>query len=90
MAAYDDPGEPSRFEYDHLVPLSLGGAVNDPHNMWPEPDYPTVSPNTYVLNPKDELEERLHDRVCLGQVPLSEAQLMVARDWLAAYRKWGG
>ena len=26
-------------QYDHDVPLELGGAVNDARNLWPEPDY---------------------------------------------------
>jgi hypothetical protein len=39
MAAYGLYGPASSYEYDHLVPLELGGAVNDPRNLWPEPDY---------------------------------------------------
>ena len=42
MAAYGDTGPMSGYEYDHFIPLELGGAVNDPHNLWPEPD---ASPN---------------------------------------------
>lgn len=30
MAAYSDKGPPDAYEYDHLVSLELGGAVNDP------------------------------------------------------------
>ena len=40
LRAYGESG-PSGYEYDHLVPLELGGAVNDPRNLWPEPDYGT-------------------------------------------------
>lgn len=90
MAAYGNDRDPSTLEYDHLVPLGLGGAVNDPRNLWPEPNYPNVSPDSYILNPKDELEDRLHDLVCAGSLPLSQAQQMIARDWVAAYRKWVG
>jgi hypothetical protein len=37
LAAYGDPGPLRDFEYDHLVPLALAGAVNDSRNLWPEP-----------------------------------------------------
>ena len=37
LAAYGDAGPLSRYEYDHLVPLELGGAANDRRNLWPEP-----------------------------------------------------
>src|SRR5581483_11898787 len=30
-------GDPHKFEEDHLIPLSLGGAPSDPNNLWPEP-----------------------------------------------------
>ena len=75
MAAYgysDRP--PSDFEYDHLVSLELGGAVNDPRNLWPESG---ASPN-----PKDSVENALHRMVCDGQMPLAQAQHIIATDWL--------
>jgi hypothetical protein len=74
MAAYGYSGRPpSDVEYDHLVSLELGGAVNDPRNLWPEPG---ASPN-----PKDSVEDTLHDLVCDGQMPLARAQHIIARDW---------
>jgi hypothetical protein len=82
LAAYDDPGPLHDYEYDHLVPLELGGAVNDPRNLWPEPG---ASPN-----PKDELEDRLNSMVCAGEIPLATAQREIARDWVAAYRRLVG
>jgi len=57
MSAYADHGRASAFEYDHVVPLELGGAVNDPRNLWPEPDYSSRS--GFYLNPKDRLERVL-------------------------------
>lgn len=78
--------EASRYEYDHLVPLELGGAVNDARNLWPELDDP--SPGSYT-NPKDRLETVLKHRVCNGQMPLAEAQRLIARDWVAADRRFG-
>jgi hypothetical protein len=85
MAAYSNTADSSTLEYDHLVPLEIGGAVNDPRNLWPEPNYPGVSRDSYVLNPKDRLEDRLHDLVCSGQLLLAKAQQMIARDWVRAY-----
>jgi hypothetical protein len=82
LAAYGDSGPLHSYEYDHLVPLELGGAPNDPRNLWPEPG---ASPN-----PKDELEDRLRDLVCSGRMPLVEAQRGIARNWVVVYRLLGG
>jgi hypothetical protein len=78
MAAYGDSGSPSDFEYDHLVSLELGGAANDPRNLWPEPG---GSPN-----PKDSVENALHRLVCSGQMPLARAQKIIATGWIPYYR----
>jgi len=87
MEAYGDGGRAGRYEYDHLVPLELGGAVNDPRNLWPEPDY--SQPSGYYLNPKDHLERALNRLVCDGSMSLSRAQLLIASDWVAAYHRYG-
>lgn len=79
MAAYDDGGSASRYEYDHLVPLELGGATNDPRNLWPEPG---ASPN-----PKDTVEDDLNAEVCDGTTTLSRAQHLIATNWVALYRE---
>ena len=63
-------------EYDHLVPLELGGDPNDPRNLWIEPG---ASPN-----PKDGVESRLHELVCEGRVPLAAAQEAITTDWTTA------
>jgi|SRR6185437_2119664 len=81
LRAYGESGT-SRFEYDHLVPLELGGAVNDPRNLWPEPDYP--GSHGFYLNPKDRLETALKHQVCAGRVTLASAQRQIAGDWVAA------
>jgi hypothetical protein len=78
MAAYGDSGPPSDFEYDHLVSLELGGAANDPRNLWPEPG---SSPN-----PKDSVENALHRLVCAGQMRLSRAQKIIATGWITYAR----
>jgi hypothetical protein len=81
LAAYGDRAPLHAYEYDHLVSLELGGAPNDPRNLWPEPG---ASPNL-----KDALENRLHRRVCDHQMTLAVAQLAIARNWIAAYRRHG-
>jgi hypothetical protein len=87
MRSYGLTPRPSAYEYDHLVPLELGGAVNDPRNLWPEPDY--AGGRGFYLNPKDHLERALNRLVCRGQMSLSRAQLLIARNWAAAYREYG-
>jgi hypothetical protein len=87
MAAYSVRGLRSRYEYDHDVPLELGGAVNDPRNLWPEPDY--ANPAGFYKNPKDHLENVLHRLVCDGSMRLAQAQRLIASNWTAAYRHYG-
>lgn len=82
LAAYGDDDPLHAYEYDHLVPLELGGAPNDPRNLWPEPG---ASPN-----PKDELEDRLCTMVCAGQLTLRDAQHVIADDWISAYHHFVG
>jgi hypothetical protein len=73
MAAYGATGPLSAYEYDHFVPLELGGAVNDPRNLWPEPG---ASPN-----PKDTVESNLGSAVCAGRISLAAAQRAIVTDW---------
>jgi len=72
---------------DHLVPLELGGAPDDPRNLWPEPREDT---DGWTGDRKDELEAVLNHFVCSGRVPLAAAQRAIARDWIAAYRRFVG
>ncbi len=78
LRAYGDPGPLRGYEYDHLIPLELGGAPDDPRNLWPEPG---ASPN-----PKDAVEDALNARVCQGRMSLARAQRAIARNWVALYR----
>jgi hypothetical protein len=80
MAAYGDAGPAHGYEYDHLIALELGGAPNEPRNLWPEPG---ASPNA-----KDELERRLHELVCSRALGLAVAQRAIASDWVAAWRRY--
>ena len=74
--SYGYPGPLSGTEYDHLIPLELGGAPNDPRNLWVEPG---ASPNA-----KDHVEDELHRLVVEGKVPLAAAQQAIAKDWTTA------
>jgi hypothetical protein len=78
MAAYGDERPMGSYEYDHFVPLELGGATNDRRNLWPEPGA--------VPNPKDAVEAELNRRVCDGQMTLAKAQQAIIRNWVAVAR----
>jgi hypothetical protein len=86
MAEYGlPPGPHPNFEIDHLVPLGIGGADEDA-NLWPEPrrsiekDWPAEK--------KDDLEWKLRELVCAGELDVSEAQKAIAEDWTDAYRRY--
>ena len=78
MGAYGDSGSASRYEYDHLVPVELGGATNDRGNLWPEPG---ATPN-----PKDAVEDELNRQVCEGRMTLAHAQHLIVTNWVALAR----
>lgn len=86
--AYAYTGPLRTAEYDHLVPLELGGDPNDPANLWLEPN--DISGATTSTNSKDRLEDRLHWLVCKGVVPLAVAQEAIASNWVTAFRKYVG
>jgi hypothetical protein len=60
------------YEFDHLIPRSIGGADVEA-NLWPQ-----------ILDPdartKDREEVRLHKAVCAGELTLAEAQERM-RSW---------
>ena len=78
-ASYGYAGRLSDAEYDHLIPLALGGDPNDSRNLWVEPGN---SPN-----PKDDIEVQLAKMVCARQVSLAAAQLAIASDWTTALQQ---
>lgn len=81
---YGMDGAPAReYEVDHLITPALGG-TDDIRNLWPEP-YSSTAWNAHV---KDQLEDRLHELVCEGQLDLTTAQHDMATDWIAAYKKY--
>jgi hypothetical protein len=71
------------YEIDYLIAPGLGG-VGDISNLWPE----SYASGTWNAHVKDELEERLHEMVCNGEIDLSVAQRDIAIDWIAAYKKY--
>ena len=74
---------PGDYEVDHLISLEIGGS-NSIKNLWPE-SYLTEPWNARV---KDKLENRLHRLVCAGTMSLKEAQDAIAKDWIAAYKRY--
>lgn len=80
LTAYGNPAAAAAStEFDHLVPLSLGGSPNSPANLWPQPG---ASPN-----PKDTLEGALRDLLCAHRIALRDAQQLIATDWVTAYQQ---
>lgn len=80
----DHPGERfGDYEFDHLVALSIGGAPDDPRNLWLEP-----RSGRWAADAKDQLEYALWIDVCQGQVSLAAAQRAMATNWIAAYKHW--
>src|ERR1700722_1878378 len=77
------PPRPDAYEVDYLITPQLGGAT-DIRNLWPEP-YQETEWNAHI---KDQLEDRLHEMVCRGDVDQATAQRDISIDWIAAYRKY--
>lgn len=88
MQAYGDTGSPSQYEFDHLIPLELGGSSNLA-NLWPEPNQ--GSPSTfnsyanYGMNAKDGVESQSNYAVCDRGYPLALAQKEMATNWVLAH-----
>jgi hypothetical protein len=81
---YGIDGAPAHeYEVDYLITPELGGAT-EIRNLWPE-SYHTPMWNARV---KDQLEDRLHQMVCNGEIDLPTAQQEIAVDWIAAYKKY--
>jgi hypothetical protein len=78
------PGNSSDYEEDHLISLELGGAPQDPRNLWPEPwenkGSALAAPGTGAES-KDKVENQTNSLVCSGRMSLSDAQSRIAADW---------
>ncbi len=68
-----------QYEVDHVVSVELGGS-NDIANLWPEAASPKPG-----FHEKDQVEKYLHDQVCLHNMPLYDAQIELANNWLDVY-----
>ena len=71
-------------EYDHLVPLEVGGDPNDRRNLWVEPPSPGHVSSLGVNNPKDAVENQARALVCDHQVSLAAMQNAIAANWTTA------
>jgi hypothetical protein len=78
MLAYGDTRPIGDYEYDHFVPLELGGASNDPRNLWPEWGG--------APNPKDNVENELRRAVCDHRMTLARAQQAIVANWVKLAR----
>jgi hypothetical protein len=83
MDAYGFVGaSPADFELDHLISLELGGAPRDVANLWPE-----AYAGNRGARQKDRVENYLHAQVCAGARTLSEAQRLIATDWVSVFEE---
>ena len=90
-AAYSFSGVWARAEYDHNVPLALGGDPNDARNLWIEPNDLATPGATPSGNGKDRAEYTLYRAVCrkTNPIPLAVAQAAIAADWTTAVKVAG-
>lgn len=71
----------STLEIDHIVSLELGGS-NDIANLFPE-----TASGSDGYHAKDQLENRLHDLVCRGELGLRSTQRRIAANWQLLYKQ---
>lgn len=77
-----DPAVP--VQWDHYIPLALGGAPTSPRNLWRQPYGPGAG-----AAEKDRLEVWLWRQVCAGRVSLEAAQSAFrGGNWYGAYLAW--
>jgi len=74
---------PKHYEEDHLIALSIGGAPDDPRNLWPEPRI-----SEWDAKKKDRLEFVLYKMVCAQEISLLEAQHAMATNWIEAWKRF--
>jgi hypothetical protein len=66
MREYGFAGGPTDYQEDHFISLELGGAPNDPKNLWPE--------RRPRADQVDAVENDLNAQVCSGGLSLADAQ----------------
>lgn len=74
---------PKHYEEDHLIALSIGGASDDPRNLWPEP-----RKSEWGAKKKDRLEFVLYKMVCNQEISLADAQHAMATNWIEAWKQY--
>ncbi len=74
---------PKHYEEDHLIALSIGGAPDDPRNLWPEPRI-----SEWGADKKDQLEFVLYKMVCSQEIRLVDAQNAMATNWIEAWKQY--
>jgi len=86
-SGYSLDGDLNRKDYeeDHIVPLEVGGSPSSPLNLFPEPR--NIRLGSYL---KDQLENRIHQLVCNGQLSLKAAQQVFLTNWEKGYQKYLG
>ena len=70
MRGYGFSGGPADYQEDHFISLELGGAPEDPNNLWPE--------RRPQANRVDGIENDLNAQVCSGVLSLADAQRRLA------------
>lgn len=74
---------PKHYEEDHLIALSIGGAPDDPRNLWPQP-----RTSEWNAQKKDQLEFVIYKMVCRQEISLAEAQHAMATNWIYAWKRY--
>lgn len=86
MTAYGVGSDPSSdYEFDHLIPLEVGGSPDSPHNLFPQ-----QLNGANGAHIKDKLENKVHQLVCNGTISLRDGQAAFTGDWLAAWDRYQG
>jgi hypothetical protein len=85
--SYGYTGRLSTAEFDHLIPLELGGAPNTLTNLWIEPNDRSGAKTT--SNTKDLVENAANRAVCSGRMTLKTAQRAMAANWVTLGRQLG-
>lgn len=67
---------------DHLVPLAIGGS-NDIQNLWPH-EYGA----DWNVFQKTRLEVRLRKEVCMGRMPITDAQACIKDNWTQCFSRF--
>lgn len=68
----------------------MGGPPRDRRNLWPEPNDFTLPDGTPGgAAAKDGIEDYLHRQVCIGAIPLADAQLLIAGNWIESWIEAG-